>query len=90
VQVRHPFHSGVAPYVFAGGGAVSTRQHDTGNDESFTKGAGKFGLGLNYQIPRSHVGLYAEGASWVYKWQQYGFDKTQFDVSWSGGFSYAF
>src|SRR5262249_32121993 len=90
VQFRYPFKSGVAPYVFAGGGGVTTKQHNTPNNDSTTKGAGKFGFGVNYQIPRSRVGVYAEGANWVYKWNQYGFDKTQYDLSWSGGFSYTF
>lgn len=90
LQFRYPFRSGVAPYVFAGGGAVTTRQHNTSNDESFTKGAGKFGLGINYQIPRSRAAVFVEGTSWVYKWQQYGYNKTQFDVSWNGGISYTF
>src|SRR5262249_27041062 len=80
----------VAPYVFVGGGAVTTKQHNTDNTDSFTKGAGKFGAGLNYQIPRSRVAVFVEGTTWVYKWQQYGYDKTQFDVSWNGGVSYTF
>jgi Outer membrane protein beta-barrel domain len=90
LQVRYPFRSGVAPYVFVGGGGLTTKQHDTQNDASFTKGAGKVGVGVNYQIPRSRVGVFAEGATWIYKWQQYGYDKTQFDMSWNGGLSYSF
>ena len=50
----------------------------------------KFGAGVNYQIPRSRVRLYVEAATWAYKWNQYGFDKTQFDLSWSGGLAYTF
>lgn len=94
VQLRYPFRVGVAPYVFAGGGGITTRRPDSftaaGLTRSFTKGAGKFGLGVGYQIPSSHVGVYAEGATWVYKWDRLGFDKTQYDTAWSGGISYRF
>ena len=51
------------------------------DQDSFTEGAGKFGVGFSYQIPRSKVRLYIEGAGWVYKWDRYGFDKTQFDTT---------
>jgi len=90
VQFRYPFRSGIAPYVFAGGGAVTTKPHNTDNTDSFTKGAGKFGLGVHYQIPRSRAALYVESATWVYKWKQYGFDRTQYDITWNGGVSYTF
>lgn len=88
VQLRYPFEGGFAPYVFAGGGGVTIEPSDGGS--SFTKGAGKVGLGLSYQIPRSNVGLYAEGTGWIYKWDRNGFDKTQFDTTWSAGISYRF
>jgi len=90
VQLRYPFASGVAPYVFGGGGAVTSKRRDAPDapDNSFTKGAGKFGLGVAYEIPRSHVGVYAESATWVYKWDRFGFNQTQFDMAWSGGVSY--
>ena len=91
VQLRYPFASGVAPYVFVGGGGVTNKRRDFASnapDRSFTKGAGKFGLGLGYEIPRSHVGVYAEGATWVYKWDRFGFNQTQYDTAWSGGITY--
>ncbi len=90
LQFRYPTASGVAPYLFVGGGAVTVKHDVTPEDPSFTKGAGKFGVGISYQIPRSNVGIYAEGTTWVYKWDRYGFDRTQFDTTWSGGFSYRF
>ena len=89
VQLRYPFASGVAPYVFAGGGAV-TIDPQGGTGSSFTKGAGRFGAGVSYSIPRSNFGLFAEGTGWVYKFDQSGFDKTQVDVTYSGGISYRF
>ncbi len=90
LQFRYPFKGGAAPYVFVGGGAINVKQDVTPDQPSFTKGAGKFGLGISYQIPRSNVGVYAEGTTWVYKWDRFGFDKTQFDTTWSGGISYRF
>jgi opacity protein-like surface antigen len=90
LQFRYPLQGGVAPYVFVGGGAITVKHDITPDEPNFTKGAGKFGLGLSYQIPRSNVGLYAEGTTWVYKWDHYGFNKTQFDTTWSGGLSYRF
>jgi len=91
LQLRYPFRSGVAPYVFAGGGGVTVKEKDARTaDDSFTKGAGKFGLGVSYLIPRSRASVYAEGATWIYKWNKDGFDKTQSDLSWSGGISYRF
>jgi hypothetical protein len=90
LQLRYPLRGGVAPYVFVGGGVVTVKHDITPSEPNFTKGAGKFGVGFSYQIPRSNVGLYAEGTTWVYKWDRYGFNRTQFDTTWSGGFSYRF
>jgi outer membrane protein with beta-barrel domain len=90
LQFRYPLRGGVAPYVFVGGGAVTVKHDVTPDEPTFTKGAGKFGLGVSYQFPRSNVGVYAEGTTWVYKWDRYGFNRTQFDTTWSGGFSYRF
>jgi hypothetical protein len=90
IQFGFPFSSGVKPYFFVGGGAITVDPDTTPDRDTFTRGAGKAGVGLSYQIPRSHVGLYVEGAGWVYKWDRYGFDKTQFDTTWIGGISYRF
>ncbi len=90
LQVRYPLPGGVAPYVFAGGGAITVNHDVTPTEADFTKGAGKFGVGISYQIPRSNVGVFVEGTTWVYKWDRYGVDRTQFDTTWSGGFSYRF
>ena len=90
VQFRAPLPGGATPYLFVGGGGVTIKPDVTPNQASFTKGAGKVGVGINYQIPRSNLGLYVEGTGWLYKWDRYGFDKTQFDTTWSGGLSYRF
>jgi len=94
VQLQYPTASGLEPYVFAGGGAVTLHQVGT-SGQNKTRAAGTFGLGLNYQVPNSPFGVFAEGKSWLYKLENMsgalaGFDKTQFDVAWSGGISYRF
>jgi len=89
VQLRYPFAGGVAPYIFAGGGAATIDPSGSGT-ESFTKGAGKAGLGIGYALRGVPVSLFSEGTAWVYKWDRLGYDKTQFDVTWSGGVSYRF
>ncbi|HEV8598191.1 MAG TPA: outer membrane beta-barrel protein [Gemmatimonadales bacterium] len=92
VQLQYPTKSGIEPYLFVGGGAVTLHQVGT-SGQNKTRAAGTFGLGLNYQIPGSPFGIFAEGKSWLYKLDNMsgalaGFDKTQLDVAWSGGISY--
>jgi len=92
VQLQYPTSGGFTPYLFAGGGAVTLHQVGT-SGQNRTRGAGTLGLGFNYQIPRSPLGIFAEGKSWLYQAKNLGgalvgFDKTQYEVAWSGGFSY--
>jgi len=100
LQFRAANNSGFMPYLFLGGGAV-TISPDTNtvisspngvifSNESFTKPAGRGGLGFEYQLPNSGFGLYAEGAGWVYDFDHYGFNKTQWDINWGGGLTYRF
>jgi opacity protein-like surface antigen len=90
VQLRYPTQSGFTPYVFAGGGATTIKQDIDSDPPSFTKGAGKVGVGVAYEIADSNLSVYAEGTGWLYKWDRNGFDKTQFDVAWTAGLSYRF
>lgn len=90
VQLRYPLSDGVTPYVFVGGGGITVQRDVVRNRSAFTKGAGKVGAGLSYQLPDSAVGIYVEGAGWIYKWDRYGFDNVQFDTTLSGGISYRF
>jgi hypothetical protein len=90
VQLRYPLRDGVTPYVFVGGGGITVQRDVVRNRSAFTKGAGKVGAGLSYQLPDSAVGIYVEGAGWIYKWDRYGFDNVQFDTTLSGGISYRF
>jgi len=100
LQFRAYSDSGLSPYFFVGGGAVTV--HPTNNaiilspagaqfaNDSCTKAAGRAGIGLEYQFPNSGFGLYAEGAGWVYSWDRYGFNRTQVDSNWGGGITYRF
>ena len=88
VQVRYPTPSGLAPYVLLGAGAVTIDNPANAAFNRFTKFAGKGGVGLEYTIPRSNFGLYAQASSYVYKFDRNGFDKTQADLLWTGGLSY--
>lgn len=50
VKLQYPTESGVTPYVLGGGGAVTFHQRGTSGADK-TKGFGRFGAGLSYQIP---------------------------------------
>ena len=88
LQLRYPTASGFAPYLLAGAGAVTIDNKDDATFKRFTKFAGKGGLGVEYTVPRSNFGLYAQASSYVYKFDRNGFDKTQADLLWTGGVSY--
>jgi opacity protein-like surface antigen len=88
VQLRYPTVSGIAPYVVLGAGAVTIDNPDNAAFNRFTKFAGKGGVGLEYALPRSDLGLFAQANSYVYKFDRNGFDKTQVDLLWTGGVSY--
>ncbi len=88
VQLRYPTTSGFAPYLLLGAGAVTIDNADDAAFASFTKFAGKGGIGVEYRLPRSNFGLYAQGTSYIYGYDRSGFDKTQVDLLWTGGLSY--
>lgn len=100
LQFRADTSGGFSPYLFVGGGAVTIDPDDNAvllspagdlfSDENFTKPAGKFGLGFEYQIPNTGFGFFAEGSGWVYEWDRYGLDRTQVDTNWGGGLTYRF
>ena len=71
----------VMPYVLAGVGAVQV--HDKGSDSSFTRFGGNVGVGVGYKLGR--VGLRAEGRSLMYKFDRFGYSKTQNDLLWQAG-----
>jgi opacity protein-like surface antigen len=69
------------PYALAGVGAV--RVHAKGSDSSFTRLGGDIGIGFGYRLGR--LGLRAEGRDLMYKFDRFGYNKTQNDVVWEGG-----
>ncbi len=92
LQVQYPSASGWTPYAFVGAGAVTLHPVGT-SDSDKTKAAGTAGLGVNYALPGSNLGIMVEGKGWVYEISELSgdlasFDKTQFDVTWSAGLSY--
>jgi hypothetical protein len=94
VKLQYPTASGVTAYVLGRGGAVTFHQRGTSGVDK-TKGYGRFGAGLSYQVLQSNWALYAQGDGFVYNVSNFsgttvltGFDKTQVDVVYSGGVSY--
>jgi hypothetical protein len=43
---------------------------------------------VEYVVPNSNFGLFAQAASYVYQFDRNGFDKTQADVLYTAGLSY--
>ena len=87
--LRYPIHgtSGtLSPYLLGGAGAISVHQLDA--SDTWSKFAGNFGAGLEYRF--GQVGLRAEGRDFVYKFDRYGFNKTQHDIAWQGGLTLSF
>lgn len=87
--LRYPIQAGsgtLSPYVLGGAGAISV--HQIGSDSTWSKFAGNFGAGLEYEFGR--VGIRAEGRDFVYTFDRYAFDKTQHDIAWQGGFTLSF
>ena len=87
--LRYPLAAGAGtfiPYVLGGAGAVSL--HQLGSDSTWTKFAGNFGAGIEYRFSR--IGVRAEARDYVYKFDRYGYDKTQHDVAWQGGVTLSF
>jgi len=87
--LRYPMEAGSAtftPYLLGGAGAISV--HQLAASDTWTKFAGNFGAGLEYRF--GAVGLRAEGRDYVYKFDRYGFNKTQHDIAWQGGLTLTF
>jgi hypothetical protein len=88
VQLRYPTASGFAPYLLLGAGAVTIDNADDAAFQSFTKFAGKGGLGVEYAFAQNNVGLFAQATSYLYDYDRTGFDKTQVDLLYTAGLSY--
>ena len=84
--------NGLKPYFFVGAGAVTLHPVGT-TDYDKTTFAGTGGIGAEYAIAGTGLGIVLEGKGWVYNLSELPgtlapFDKTQFDVTWSAGLSY--
>jgi opacity protein-like surface antigen len=94
LQLKPSFGSdSVRPFLSAGLGFVNVSAPQplgSFRDHDFTKPAGRFGVGLEYLPPRSPFGLYTEAAGWLYDWDGFGLERTQFDANWVAGLSYRF
>jgi hypothetical protein len=92
VQVQYPSAGGLRPYAFVGAGGVTL--HPVGGEGAdHTAVAGTGGVGVGYAIPGSNFGFLLEGKGWLYELSELGgdlatYDRTQFDVTWSAGFTY--
>ncbi len=90
LQFQYPIGNSFKPYLFVGAGAV--RLHAVGQDlDDETKFAGTAGLGVNYTIPGTNLGLGVEGKSWLYDLPESDneeFSKRQFEASWNAVISY--
>jgi hypothetical protein len=93
VMLKYPGASRATPYVFAGGGAVTIHPKGT-SGENKTNPFGRLGLGVTYQPTRSRLELFAQGTGWLYKISGFsgtnplaGYDRSQFDLAYSGGVS---
>src|SRR5436309_11901543 len=89
IVLRYPVAAGsstIVPYILGGAGAVSLHQLDS--DSTWTKFAGNYGAGIEFRLSR--VGFRVEGRDYVYKFDRYGFDKTQHDIAWQGGVTVSF
>src|SRR5213593_1710582 len=89
IVLRYPVAAGsstIVPYVLGGAGAISLHQLDS--DSTWTKFAGNYGAGIEFRLSR--VGFRVEGRDYVYKFDRYGFDKTQHDIAWQGGVTVSF
>jgi opacity protein-like surface antigen len=92
VQLQYRNATGLTPYAFGGVGGV-TLDPTTANSDSKTKFATTFGVGANYELPNTGLGLFIEGKGWVYNLSKLNgglgaYDKSQVELGWSGGLSY--
>jgi opacity protein-like surface antigen len=88
-QLSYPMENGFSPYLLAGAAAITIDGRSIPTLGRWTRFAGKAGLGVGYTLP-SGLGLFVQGASYIYKFDRGGFNRTQADLLWNGGLSYRF
>ena len=92
LQLQYRNASGLTPYAFGGVGGVTLDQTGV-SAATKTKFASTFGVGVNYELPQTGLGLFIEGKGWVYNLSKLDgalatYDKSQVELGWSGGLSY--
>lgn len=76
------------PFVGVGGGVVRL---DPDQGGSFSEGAFRGSLGVNYRVPGAdRLGILVQGTGWAYSFDRFGVDNNQFDIVYSAGISYSF
>lgn len=85
IQGRYVTEMGVAPYLTLGLGAVSVSVED---GDSFTKGAGKAGLGVAYLPKSGPLSYFAQGNVYVYGFDAHTYIRDQVDMLWTVGVKY--
>lgn len=85
VVLRAPGDGAVAPFLVVGGGMVGFKAD---GNSMVTKPGVKVGAGFSVDLAKSQVSFFAEADTWLYKFQQFGFDKQLCDLTWSVGLSY--
>ena len=88
LEARRTLGGNWTPSVFVGLGAVSVDQLGVDEFAPFTKAAVMVGGGVAYAIPGSRIAVFGELKGATYKWDQAGFDRTMFDVTYYVGASY--
>jgi len=88
-ELRYPMAAGVAPFVFAGAGAVSIDQLGVDTFRPTTRPAVMYGGGVFYTIPRSRFEVFGEIKGLTYRWNMAGFHRNMVDVTFTGGVSLA-
>ncbi len=84
LQAGIPTSIGFVPYFIAGAGWIQVNPDDVSLDE-FTKFAGRLGTGINYVFDNSFLALFAELDTWFYHFDEYGFNRIQYDLTIIGG-----
>jgi len=88
LQAGIPTSIGFVPYFIAGAGWIKVDPDDL-SLEQFTKFAGRLGTGINYVFDNSFMVLFAELDTWFYHFDEYGFNRIQYDITVIGGVAVA-
>ena len=88
LQAGVPTSIGFVPYFVAGAGWLNVDPDDISFEE-FTKFAGRLGTGINYVFDNSFLVLFTELDTWFYHFDEYGFNRIQYDITIMGGIAVA-